>query len=128
MNKWQLNTGSGVPIYLQLKQQIIQKILLGDWPPGHQLPTVRQLAVDVRINVNTVSRVYAEVEREGLITTQQGRGTFVSSPFSEEHSPESRAQVTQKFVELVIQMALAQGISVQELVEGLQSAARSTRD
>lgn len=79
MTDWQLDPSSGVPLYLQLKQQIIQRIIRGEWEPGYQLPTVRQLAVDVRINVNTVSRVYQEVERDGYIRTQQGKGTFVRS-------------------------------------------------
>ncbi|WP_067620246.1 GntR family transcriptional regulator [Alicyclobacillus acidiphilus] len=123
MAEWQLDTSSGVPIYVQLKQQIIQKILLGEWQPGHQLPTVRQLAVDVRVNVNTVSRVYAEVEREGFITTQQGKGTFVKKPFSAEHNSAERKQAIQQFAEIVTNMALAQGISIQELIAGLREIA-----
>ncbi len=69
---------SGVPIYVQLKNQIKTLIVTGNLAPGDQLPTVRQLAVDLTINPNTVARVYLELEREGLLLTQQGRGTFVA--------------------------------------------------
>ncbi|TWH45830.1 GntR family transcriptional regulator [Sporomusa sp. KB1] len=68
---------SGVPLYIQLQEQIKALIVKAIYPPGAQLPTVRQLAVDLRINSNTVARAYSEMEREGIISTQQGRGTFV---------------------------------------------------
>lgn len=68
---------SGVPLYIQLQEAIKALIIKGVYPPGEQLPTVRQLAVDLRINSNTVARAYSELEREGIISTHQGRGTFV---------------------------------------------------
>ena len=68
---------SGVPIYVQVKEGLKSLVVKGVYPPGAQLPTVRQLAVELRINSNTVARSYAELEREGIISTQQGRGTFV---------------------------------------------------
>ncbi|MFB5190952.1 GntR family transcriptional regulator [Alicyclobacillus fastidiosus] len=117
---WQLDTGSGVPIYLQLKQQIIQKVVRGEWGPGHQLPTVRQLAVDVRVNVNTVSRVYSEVEREGFIQTHQGKGTFVSAKSRWAGDVGDRMEAVERFAEMVMEMARAQGIGRVELIEVLQ--------
>lgn len=77
--KFQIDPNSGIPIYVQLKEAIRRAIVLGKYAPGDQLPTVRQLAVDLKINVNTVSKVYAELEREGLLATRQGRGTFVNN-------------------------------------------------
>lgn len=68
---------SGVPLYIQIQEGIKALIVKGAYPPGEQLPTVRQLAVDLRINSNTVARAYSELEREGIISTHQGRGTFV---------------------------------------------------
>lgn len=119
MSLWRLDAGSGVPLYLQLKQQVIQKIIRGDWEPGHQLPTVRQMAVDVSINVNTVSRVYAECERDGFIRTQQGKGTFVRHSDEWAEGPDSRARVVEKVAQLVSEMAQAQGISLAELQAAL---------
>lgn len=75
--KLDLNFQSGIPIYIQLKEQIKYGIALGHFKPGVQLPTVRKLAIDLRINANTVSRVYSELEHEGLLATRKGKGTFV---------------------------------------------------
>lgn len=75
--KFDLNFHSGIPIYIQLKEQIKYGIARGHLKPGTQLPTVRRLAVDLRINANTVSRVYSELEHEGLLATRKGKGTFV---------------------------------------------------
>jgi GntR family transcriptional regulator len=75
--KFDINFHSGIPIYIQLKEQIKYGIARGHLAPGTQLPTVRKLAVDLRINANTVSRVYSELEHEGLLATRKGKGTFV---------------------------------------------------
>lgn len=120
MEKWELDAGSGIPLYLQLKQQITQRIMRGDWPPGYQLPTVRQLAVDISINVNTVSRVYQEVERDGFIRTQQGKGTFVRPKEAWAGGADSREGLVNKFAALVSEMAWANGITIQELIASLQ--------
>lgn len=74
---WKIDHKSGIPLYVQLKDNIKLAIATGKYLPGSQLPTVRQLAVALRINVNTIARAYSELEREEFITTQQGRGTFV---------------------------------------------------
>jgi GntR family transcriptional regulator len=68
---------SGVPIYLQLSDQVKRAIALGALAPGEQLPTVKALALDLTINPNTVARVYRELERDGVIDTSPGRGSFV---------------------------------------------------
>lgn len=120
MTTWRLDVGSGIPLYLQLKQQIIQRVMTGEWKPGYQLPTVRQLSVELSINVNTVSRVYQEVEREGFIRTQQGKGTFVRNADGWAESPDARAKLVRKFASLVVDMAQAQGIGVAELMAALQ--------
>jgi GntR family transcriptional regulator len=72
-----LDASSPMPIYGQLVEQIKWLVSSGQLKPGEQLATVRQLAVELRINPNTVARAYGELEREGVIATQQGRGTFV---------------------------------------------------
>ncbi len=66
------------PMYLQILEQIKQRVAVGDWAPGMELPSIRQLAVDLRVSVITVKRAYLELEREGVIVTQQGRGSFVA--------------------------------------------------
>ena len=66
------------PMYLQITEQIRRRIATGDWPPGHELPSIRVLAAETRVSVITVKRAYSDLEREGVIATRQGRGTFVA--------------------------------------------------
>jgi GntR family transcriptional regulator len=68
---------SGVPLYLQLIEQVKRAVALGALAAGEQLPTVKALALDLTINPNTVARVYRELERDGVIETSPGRGSFV---------------------------------------------------
>ena len=66
------------PIYLQVAERIKHSIAMGELAPGEQLPTVRQLAHDLRVNFNTIARAYAQLDAAGIISTEQGRGTYVS--------------------------------------------------
>lgn len=72
-----VNPSSKVPIYLQLKEAIRHQVASGALAPGERMPTVRQLAVDLAVNPNTVARVYAELTAEGYLEARQGSGTFV---------------------------------------------------
>ncbi len=72
-----LDFRSGQPIYVQIIEQIRQMVAAGELKPGDQLPTVRQLATDLRVNFNTVARAYRLLDEAGLISTQQGRGTYI---------------------------------------------------
>jgi GntR family transcriptional regulator len=67
------------PMYLQIMEQIKQRIVVGDWTEGQTIPSIRQLAVDLEVSVITVKRAYLELEREGVIVTQQGRGSQVAA-------------------------------------------------
>ena len=67
------------PMYLQIMEQIKQRIAVGDWAAGQAIPSIRQLAVDIGVSVITVKRAYLELEREGVIVTRQGKGCFVAS-------------------------------------------------
>lgn len=72
-----LDFQSREPIYSQLVEQVKQLVATGHLKPGDQLPTVRQLAADLRVNFNTIARAYRSLHDEGVISTQQGRGTFI---------------------------------------------------
>ena len=74
-----LDTASGVPIYRQIVDWVRVRIAGGQLAPGDQLPTVRQMAVDLNVNVNTVARAYLELERMGVVNALQGKGTFVGA-------------------------------------------------
>ncbi len=83
---------SKIPIYVQIIDQIKHMILAGTLKSGDQLPTVRQLATDLRVNFNTVARAYRMLDEEGLISTQHGRGTYILPPPSEENGERLRRQ------------------------------------
>lgn len=65
-------------MYLQIMEQMRQRIAVGDWLPGHEIPSIRAMAVAARVSVITVKRAYLELERAGVIVTRQGRGSFVA--------------------------------------------------
>ena len=66
------------PMYLQIMEQMRQRIAVGDWPPGHEIPSIRAMAVATKVSVITVKRAYLELERAGVIVTRQGKGSFVA--------------------------------------------------
>jgi GntR family transcriptional regulator len=76
--KLQIEPASKVPIYIQVEEQIRSLIAAGQLQPGDQLPTIRELAADLRVNYNTIARIYLDLDRDGVISTQRGRGTFVA--------------------------------------------------
>lgn len=67
------------PMYLQIMEQIRRRIAVGDWQPGRELPSIRALAAAIQVSVITVKRAYLELEREGVIVTRQGKGSFVAA-------------------------------------------------
>lgn len=117
-----LDPASGVPIYVQLKQEIKYAIASGRYPPGSRLPTVRQLAVALRVNPNTVSRVYSELEKEGLLATRQGKGTFVKENLPADNP--GREDILHKLVGNFWQECLALGFSPEEILATVVAKAR----
>ena len=113
-----LDLKSGVPVYRQLIDQVRAGIACGSLTAGHQLPTVRQLAVDLAINPNTVLRAYRELELGGLLETHQGTGTFITDKKPEKKSAERDRQLNQMVGEFAAR-AGASGFTVEELIERL---------
>src|ERR1700722_7224710 len=68
----------GRPMYLQIMEQVKQRVAVGDWAPGYEIPSIRQLAMSLRVSVITIKRAYLELEREGVIVTQQGKGSIIA--------------------------------------------------
>lgn len=91
-------------MYLQIMEQVKHRVASGDWVPGQEIPSIRSLAVATRVSVITIKRAYLELEREGIIVTRQGRGTFVAD-----------------------NVDLSQNLQLQELDQRLQSAVRLAR-
>ncbi|HLX26434.1 MAG TPA: GntR family transcriptional regulator [Candidatus Cybelea sp.] len=100
---------SGVPIYLQIIEQIKRSIALGVLQSGEQLPTVKQLAIDLTVNPNTVARAYRELEREQVIETAPGRGSFVRSNGVTE-SPKLAAEIAGDALDLALREAKSVGL------------------
>ena len=88
----EVNFRSGVPIYVQIMDQIKHMIATNELEPGDQLPTVRQLAADLRVNFNTIARAYRLLDEDGIISTQHGRGTYILELPSEENGEKLRRQ------------------------------------
>ena len=116
--EFRLDVQSGVPVYRQIIDQVLGGIAAGTLPAGHQLPTVRQVAVDLSINPNTVVRAYRELEIRGVLETQQGTGTFFSQQKVKHDEVERRRQLTQLVSEFVSRAGAA-GFTIEELQEQL---------
>lgn len=117
--EFQIDSKSGVPFYRQIIEQIRFGIARGDLGPGDRLPTVRQLAVDLSVNPNTVIRAYRELEIEGVLDTQQGSGTFVGRGQPEIDPAEHQRMLDQILTDLMAR-ASAYGFSIDDVLEGLR--------
>jgi GntR family transcriptional regulator len=113
---FRLDDSTGVPVYRQLIDQVTGAIASGSLAAGNQLPTVRQVAVDLAINPNTVMRAYRELEIRGILETQQGTGTFISRQKPKRPDAERQRQLTQ-LVSDFLARAGAAGFTVEELLE-----------
>ena len=109
------------PIYAQLDRALRAAIATGRLTAGDQLPTVRQLAVELSINANTVARVYAELELAGILETRRGVGTFVNATPAQAHPPKQHERRLRAFVTRVLADAADAGFTVDDLLEAIHS-------
>jgi GntR family transcriptional regulator len=120
-----IDTKSGVPFYRQIIEMIKFGIARGDLAPGDRLPTVRQLAVDLSINPNTVIRAYRELEIEGVLETHQGSGTFIGNNKPEIDRLEKQRMLDQILTDLLAR-AQSYGLSLDDVLEGLRQRKESS--
>jgi GntR family transcriptional regulator len=120
---FRLDLHSGVPAYRQIVDQVRGGIASGSLAVGDQLPTVRQLAVDLSINPNTVVRAYRELELGGLLETHQGTGTFISAQRIQGAEEERSRQLSQIVADCLARAGAA-GFTVEELIEELRGLVR----
>ncbi len=113
---------STVPIYLQIVQGIKHQVATGVLKPGQQLPTVREMAATLRINPNTVARAYDQLDTDHVISTQQGRGTYVREPPDQEHLTFIRQDQLRTLVERTVGHALSLGYTEGEIRSAFQAA------
>jgi GntR family transcriptional regulator len=104
------------PIYAQIERGLRAAIAAGRLRPGDQLPTVRQLAVELRVNANTVARVYADLERNGVLETRRGVGSFVTASPERARPPAEHQRRLRAFVTRLLGDAAAAGFTVDEVI------------
>ncbi len=118
-----IDTRSGVPFYRQIIEQVKYAISRGELSPGDRLPTVRQLAVDLAINPNTVVRAYRQMEIEGVLETQQGSGTFIGN-----NKPEIDPLEQQRMMDQILTDMLARASSYGFTMNNMLDALRQLKE
>jgi GntR family transcriptional regulator len=120
---FRLDAHSGVPVYRQLIDQVLGAVATGALRSGDQLPTVRQVAVDLAINPNTVMRAYREMEIRGILDTQQGSGTFIGEQKTAPPKEERERQLAQLTGEFISRAGLL-GLTLEEVIQALRNMSR----
>src|SRR5262245_5560324 len=126
--KISLDFRSGNPIYVQIMDQVRHQIASGDLRPGDQLPTVRQLAADLRVNFNTIARSYRLLDEAGIISTQHGRGTFILDQPAPEVTDRLRREGLERLTEQYLSGAGELGFSPEEIRSAFEAKANPLSD
>ena len=116
---YKLDFRSGIPVYVQLVEQVLTYLSSGNLKPGDQLPTVRQMASELRVNFNTVARAYRMLDEAGLISTQQGRGTYIVEPPGTEKSDYLMRDALEVQVKRFLSLMQRQGFRPDEVKESV---------
>jgi GntR family transcriptional regulator len=116
-----LSPSHPMPLYAQLTRAIQFAIATGRLQEGEQLPTVRQLAVELRVNANTVAKVYSELERSGIVETRRGVGTFVCARQLYASGRQDHQRQLRELVDRFVEEAAAMGFSADDVLDQLQS-------
>jgi GntR family transcriptional regulator len=121
MPTFSVDSTSPTPIYAQLDRSIRAAIATGVLEPGAQLPTVRQLAVDLAVNANTVAKVYAQLERDGMLETRRGVGTFVRESPTPQAARAHRERELRELIQRFVGDAALLGFTLPELITQLRN-------
>jgi GntR family transcriptional regulator len=116
VNMLELDSADSRPLYSQIMDEIRRNVVLGVWAADEPLPSVRQLASELRVNPNTVQQAYRELEREGVVYVQRGQGTFVSAGAGRTQ----RAPLLRAFAQRVAREAYRSGFTTSELIDALK--------
>ena len=119
--KLYIDPESSVPIYIQIEDSIHSFIAAGQLQPGEQLPTIRELAAEIRVNLNTVARAYFELDKEGVISTQRGKGTFVTGKPDKEQIERKRQKLLHSIIRAALEEAQNLGYSPAEIKKAFQA-------
>ena len=116
-----------MPFYRQIIDQVLLAVADGRLAPGTQLPTVRQLAVDLSVNLNTVAKAYREMEIRGIVETQQGTGTFVAEQRPTPAGAAERKKALERLVDELLAKAGSHGFNVEEVADAVAARAAGPR-
>ncbi|MCG8334719.1 MAG: GntR family transcriptional regulator [Proteobacteria bacterium] len=119
-----LNLSSPVPIYQQLKEQIVEGIASGDIVPGEELPSVRRLAADLSINLHTVNKAYNQLKQDGFLSVHRNRGAVVNAP-DDYRADENYAQQLSDSLRPIIAEASCRGLSIEDIVTACRQVHQS---
>ena len=114
-----IDASDRTPIYAQLERAFRAAIAAGRLQPGDQVPTVRQLAVELRVNANTVARVYTELERAGVLETRRGVGSFVAATPEQAHPADDHQRRLSAFITRVQADAARAGLTIDDVIAAL---------
>jgi len=118
-----IDTADARPIYVQIMDEIKRAVVVGTVSPHDSLPSVRQLAADLRVNPNTVQQAYRELERAGRVYVRRGQGTFVAESDGEPQRSRDRQELSDMVAQRALREAYRNGLSGDELVEAIRRAA-----
>jgi len=118
---------TGVPIYVQLREQMLGAMGAGLLRPGDQMPTMRQVAVALRVDLNTVRHAYDDLEKMGAVRLERGRGTFVAEPPAPPE-PDAQARAADRLARQALAQAQAAGVTPELLLERIAALAASKED
>jgi GntR family transcriptional regulator len=116
-----ISQSDGRPMYLQIMEQIKQKVVVGEWAPGEEIPSIRMMSVTLRVSVITVKRAYLELEREGVIFTQHGKGSIVAKDPG--LGPRLYDQEFEEHMEQVVRIGTLLGLSEKQIAFRLTETA-----
>lgn len=111
-------------MYLQIMGEIQQRVSVGDWTPGTRLPSIREMAVALKVSVITVKRAYLELERAGVIVTQHGKGSWIADTAN---ADAMRREELSRHVDIVVQLARDLGMDDADLIKVMEEALRGGR-
>ncbi|MDK4256036.1 GntR family transcriptional regulator [Bacillus sp. JHAA] len=117
---------SSKPIYLQIADRVYYRLIRSELSPGDKLPSVREMAVQMKVNPNTIQRTYSEMERLGIVETRRGQGTFVAE--RSDLKAELKDRLTKDVFKRFIQEMAELGLSPEEMIDGIKQYAEEAND
>ncbi|WP_259425609.1 GntR family transcriptional regulator [Bacillus velezensis] len=117
---------SSKPIYLQIADRVYYRLIRSELSPGDKLPSVREMAVQMKVNPNTIQRTYSEMERLGIVETRRGQGTFIAE--RSDLKPELKDRLTKDVFKRFIQEMAELGLSPEEMIDGIKQYAEEAND